>query len=52
VETRVWVQSPGQTILEVLEGVDNLGQGTNRQFVGKLGWMVGIYDTGLVLVAG
>ncbi len=46
------VKPPGQPILVVPEVVDNLGQGTNRQFVGKLGWKVGIYDTGLVLVAG
>jgi hypothetical protein len=42
------VKPPGQPILVVPEVVDNLGQGTNRQFVEKMGWMGWIYDTGLV----
>lgn len=37
---------------KVLEGVDNLGQGTNRGFVGKLGWMGLVVVTPMVLVAG
>ena len=37
VETPDGYQSPGWTILVVLEVVDSLGQGTNREFVGDIG---------------
>ncbi len=48
VETRVWVQSPGQTILGGSGGGGQFGTGETGGFVGELGWMLGIYDTGLV----
>jgi hypothetical protein len=38
VETPDGYQSPGWTILVVLEVVDSLGQCPNREFVGVLGW--------------
>jgi hypothetical protein len=38
--------------MEVLEGVDNLGQGETGGFVGKLGWMVVSVVNPMVLVAG
>jgi hypothetical protein len=45
VETRVWVQSPGQTILGGSGGGGQFGTGETGGFVGELGWMD---DTGLV----
>ncbi len=48
VVTRVWVQSPGQTILGGSGGGGQFGTGETGGFVGELGWMVGIYDTCLV----
>ena len=45
------VKPPGQPILVVLEVVDNLGQGVNRGFVGKLGWMGLVVVRTMVMVA-
>ena len=42
------VKPPGQPILEVLEGVDNLGHDKTGGFVGKLGSMGWLDDTGVV----
>jgi hypothetical protein len=46
------VKPPGGTILEVVEVVDNLGQGTNREFVGDSGVLGLVVVTSMVLVAG
>ena len=45
-------KTPGYTILEVLEVVDNLGQDETGDFVGKLGSMGWMDDTGVVWVGG
>ena len=42
------VKPPGYTILGVLEVVDNLGQDETGGFVGKLGSMGWLDDTGVV----
>ncbi len=46
--TPVGDKTPGRTILVVLEVVDNLGQGETVGFVGKLGSMGWLDDTGVV----
>ena len=52
VETRVWVQSPGETILGGSGGGGQFGTGETGGFVGKLGWMGLVVVTPMVLVAG
>ncbi len=52
VETRVWVQSPGQTILGGSGGGGQFGTGETGGFVGELGWMGLVVVTPMVLVAG
>ncbi len=49
VETKVWVQSPGETILGGFGGGGQFGTGETGEFEGKNGINGGwIYDFGLV----